>query len=170
MPASLQEKIIDILTLPQQQLEQQAFETAQSGSLPDPPSFEAIKAQQAEQAQQLRSVLGDAEYAQFTQYQASIPDRIIIDQMNQEGANLSENQSNELLKVLTEARQQISIQAGTTQNLSAMSPDEAMTTVQQQQTLLQQAVNNRAQAILTPDQKTTLQGVLSRLSVRPKSQ
>jgi len=51
-----------------------------------------------------------------------------------------------------------------------MSPDEAMTTVQQQQTLLQQVVNNRAQAILTPDQKTTLQEVLSRLSVHPKSQ
>jgi hypothetical protein len=58
LPANLQEKVIDILTKQQQQLEQQAFEAAQSGNIPAPPSLEEIRTQQAQQDNQLRSVLG----------------------------------------------------------------------------------------------------------------
>ena len=85
LPANLQEKVIDILTQQQQQLEQQAFEAAQSGNFPAPPSPEEMRTQQAQQDNQLRSVLGDAGFAQFSQYQTTIPDRIIIDQMNRAG-------------------------------------------------------------------------------------
>jgi thiamine biosynthesis lipoprotein ApbE len=89
------------------QLEQQAFEAAQSGTLPALPSPAAVRVQQAQQDQQLRSVLGDADFAQFNQYRATIPDRSMIDAMNQQGANLTESQSQQLLQILTEARQQI---------------------------------------------------------------
>jgi hypothetical protein len=85
--------------------------------------------------------LGDAGFAQFNEYRATIPDRIVIGQRNQEGANLSGTQSQQLLKILTQARQQIIGQSGITQSLSSMPPDQAMTVIQEQEALLSQTVN-----------------------------
>jgi len=159
LPRDQQEKVIDILTQPEKKLEQQAFDAARSGNIPAPPSPEEMQAQQAQQDQQLRSVLGDAGFAAFNQYRATIPDRSVIEDMNQQGANLSDSQSQQLLQVLVRERQQI--QAGTAQNLNSMSPDQAIRALDQQQVLLQQAVNDRVQNILTPEQATTLKGILS---------
>ena len=55
-------------------------------------------------------------------YQATVPDHLIIDAMNQQGGNLSESQAQQLLKVLTQERQQIIGQSGITQNLASMPP------------------------------------------------
>jgi hypothetical protein len=169
LPRDPEEKVIDILTQPEKQLEQQAFDAAQSGNIPAAPSPEEMQAQQAQQDQQLRSVLGDAGFAAFNQYRATIPDRSVIEDMNQQGANLSESQSQQLLQVLVQERQQI--QAGTAQDLNSMPPDQAIKTLDQQQVLLQQAVSDRVQNILTPEQATTLKGVLSQqLRIGPKPQ
>jgi hypothetical protein len=169
LAADLQEKVIDILTQEQKQLEQQAFEAAQSGTLPAVPSPAAIRAQQAQQDQQLRSVLGDVGFAQFNQYRETIPDRSMIDAMNQQGANLSESQSQQLLQILTDARHQIIGQGGITQNLDSMSPDQAVALMHHQEVLLQQSVGSRVQNILTPEQARTLQEVFSQNSVAPKA-
>jgi hypothetical protein len=56
------------------------------------------------------------------------------------------------------------------QNLDSMSADQVVTNVQQQQTLLDQTVSNRVQNLLTPDQATLLQGVLSRHGINVKAQ
>ena len=89
--------------------------------------------------------------------------------MNQQGADLSESQSQQLLQVLVQERQQI--QAGTAQSLNSMSQDQAIRAIDQQQVLLQQAVNDRVQNILTPEQATTLKAVLSQqLRIGPKIQ
>jgi hypothetical protein len=165
LPANLQEKVMDILTQQQQQLEQQAFEAAQSGRFLTSLSPEEMRTQQAQQDDQLRSLLGDAGFAQFNQYETTIPDRILIDQMNQQGANLSDSQSAKLLQVLTESRQQIFGQSGAMSNLSAIPPDQAVAAIQQQQALLQQTVSERVQSILTPDQGKTLQGAISQLNI-----
>jgi hypothetical protein len=168
LPRDLEEKVIDILTQPEKQL-QQAFDAAQSGSIPALPSPEELQAQQAQQDQQLRSVLGDAGFAAFNQHRATIPDRSVIEDMNHQGANLSESQSQQLLQVLVQERQQI--QAGTAQSLNSMSPDQAIKTLGQQQAMVQQAVSDRVQNILTPEQATTLKGVLSQqLRIGPKPQ
>jgi hypothetical protein len=66
--------------------------------------------------------LGDAGFAQFTQVQATIPDRLLVDAVNQQGGNLSEGQSQQLLQILTEVRRQIVGQSDITQNLGSMSP------------------------------------------------
>jgi hypothetical protein len=168
LPADLQVKAIDILTQQEQQLEQQAFEAAQSGNIPVPPSPEEMQMQRAQRDSQLRTVLGDPGFAQFNQYQTTIPDRIIIDEMNQQGANLSENQSAGLLQVLTESRQQILGQAGSTPNLNSMPPDQAIAAMQRQQDLLQQTVSDRVQSLLTPDQGKMLQGAISQLNIVPQ--
>lgn len=167
--ADTQERVLDVLTQPQRELEQQAFEAAKSGTLPPLPSPETMRAQQASQDQQLRSLLGENGYAAFSQYQASIPDRTIVDVMNQQGADLSASQSQQLFQILTEARQQIVGQSGIPQNLSTLPPDQAAALIQQQQTLVQQAVNNRIQNLLTPEQASTLQGIMSQLSLPPRT-
>jgi hypothetical protein len=168
LPANLQVKAIDILTQEEQQLEQQAFEAAQSGNIPVPPSPEEMQMQKAQRDSQLRTLLGDPGFAQFNQYQTTIPDRIIIDEMNQQGANLSESQSAELLQVLTESRQQIFGQAGSTPNLNSMPRDQAIAAMQRQQDLLQQTVSDRVQSLLTPDQGKTLQGAISQPNIVPQ--
>ena len=75
---------------------------------------------------------------------------------------MSESQSQQLLQILAEARQQIIGQSGITQNLASMSPGDAMAMVQQQQSVLQQTINSRVQNLLTPQQATVLQNVLVR--------
>jgi hypothetical protein len=127
-----------------------------------------VRTQQAQQDVQLRSVLGEAGFAQFNQYQTTIPDRILIDQMNQQGANLTDNQSAKLLQVLTESRQQIFGQSSTMSNLSSIPPDQAVAVIQQKQALLEQTVGERVQSILTPDQEKTLQGAISQLNILPQ--
>jgi hypothetical protein len=168
LPSAVQEKVIDILTQQQKQLEQHAFEAAQSGNIPLPPSPEQMRAQQVQQNQQLRSTLGDAGFAQFAQYQATIPDRLIVEAVNRQAGDLSESQSQQLLQILTEARQQIIGQSGITENLGSMSPGDAMAMIQQQQVLLQQTISSRAQNLLTPEQATVLQDVLKQHSVVPR--
>ena len=168
LPLAVQEKVTDILTQQQKQFEQQAFEAAQAGTIPAPPSPDEIRAQQAQHNQHLRSVLGDAGFAQFSQYQATIPDRLIVDAVNQQGGNLSESQSQQVLQVLTEARQQITGQPGITQNLGSMSPGDAIASMQKQQDLLQQTVSSRTQNLLTPGQATVLQDVLTQHSIVPR--
>jgi hypothetical protein len=126
---------------------------------------EEIRAQQDQQNQQLRSILGDAGFAQFTQVQARIPDRLLVDAVNQPGGNLSEGQSQQLLQILTEVRRQIVGQSDITQNLGSMSPGDATAIMQQQQVLLQPTINSRIQNLLTPEQAKVLQDVLMRHSV-----
>jgi hypothetical protein len=169
LSTNVQDKVIDILTEGEKQLEQQAFEAAKSGTIPKPPSLEEIQTQRLQQDQQLRALLGDSRFAQFSQYRATIPDRLIINGMNQEGANLNESQSQQLLQVLTQARQQVIGQSGVTSSLNSMSRDQVIATIQQQQLLLQQTVNNRVQNILNAEQTAILQRALSRPGVGPQS-
>ena len=126
-PTQTVAKVADLLIQPQRQIEQQAFEAAQSGRFLTPPSPDAIRAEQAQQDQQLRSALGEAGFAAFNQYRATLPDRIMISAMNEQGANLSDSQAQQLLQVMTEARQQVIDQSGITQYASSISPDQTMT-------------------------------------------
>jgi hypothetical protein len=170
LSSDVQDKVIDILTQQDKQLQQQALDAEKSGTIPTPLSIEKLQAQQVEQDQQLRGLLGDAGFTKFTQYRMTMPDRMIINSMNQDGANLTETQSQQLLEVLTQARQQIVGQSGVTSNLNPMSPDHAIATIQQQQTLLQQTINNRVQNILTAQQTALLQHALSQRAIGPTNQ
>jgi hypothetical protein len=167
LSADQQAKVVDILTQPQRQIEQQAFEAAQSGRSLTPPSPNAIRAEQAQQDQQLRSALGETGFAAFNQYRATIPDRIIIGAMNEQGANLSDSQAQQLLQVMTEARQQVIGQSGIPPYASSMPPDQTITALQRQQALLQQTVSDRTRNLLTPEQAATLQTVMLQFNVPP---
>jgi hypothetical protein len=159
----VQAQVIDILTEQQREMEQQAFAAARFGTLPDsPPSSETMQAKQAQQDQQLRSVLGQAGFAAFDQYRTTLPDRMAIDSMNQQGAGLNESQSEQLRQVLTETRQQFINQSWiAAQNLDSMPQENVVATIQHQEALLQQAVRDRTQNLISPEQATLLQNILS---------
>jgi hypothetical protein len=131
-------------------------------------SPEKMRTHQAQQDDQLRSVLGESGFAQFNQYQTTIPDRIVIDQMNQQGADLSDSQSAKLLQVLTESRQQIFGPSSAASDLSSIPPDQAVAAIRQKQALLQQTVGERVQSILTADRGKTLKGAISQLDIGPQ--
>jgi hypothetical protein len=165
---TVQNKVLDILTAPQRRMQQQALEAAQTGRFAPPPSPDQIRAEQVEQDQQLRSVLGEDGFAALNQYRFTIPDRLIINALNDQGANLSESQSQQLLQVLTEARQQVTGPAAATRYLAQMPPDQAMAIFQQQQQLLQQTVSDRVQNILSPEQTAALKDIMSQSSIVPR--
>jgi hypothetical protein len=169
LSSDLQEKVIDIELQPLKQLEQRTFEAAQSGKIVEPPSQQAMQEQKSLQDQQLRSALGDAGFAAFSQYRATTPDRMIISDMNQQGANLSEGQSAQLLQILTSARQQVMYQANTASNLNSMPPDQVATIIQQQEDLLEQTLRDRTQNLITPAQQAALQEVLSQRRISARS-
>ena len=149
------------------QIEQEVFEAAQSGTVPAPPSPAEGQAQRAQLNQQLGAVLGENAFAQFKQYCTTIPDRTAIDTLQQQDASLSACQSQQLLQILTDARQQIIVQDGMTRDWDSLSPNQAVAIMRQQQALFQQAVGNRVQNILTPDQAKTLETVLSQQRMSP---
>jgi hypothetical protein len=158
----VQKEVIGVLTQQQRQMEEQAFAAAQGGTFPAPPSMETERAQQVQEDQRLRSLLGGADFAAFDRYRAMLPDLTAIDSMNQQGANLNESQSQQLLQVLTEARQQVMNQSGIrTRNLDSMPPEQAMALIEQQQALLLQTVRDRTQNVLRPEQSALLEGILS---------
>jgi hypothetical protein len=167
LTADVEEKVLDILTQRQMQMEQELFAAAQSGTVPAPPSPAEARAQRAELNQQLNAVLGENGLTQFKQYCTTIPDRTVIDTLEQQDASLSASQSKQLLQILTDARQQIIVQNGMTRDWDSLSPNQAVSIMRQQQALFQQAVGNRVQNIITPDQARTLQTVLSQQRMSP---
>jgi Spy/CpxP family protein refolding chaperone len=52
--------------------------------------------------------------------------------------------------------------------VKSLPPDQAMAAMDRQQALLRQTVDSRVQGILTPEQATALQRVLSRYAAGPK--
>jgi len=160
----LQAKAIESLSELEREMAQQADEAAQTGTLPPPPSSQEMRSREVQRDQQLRSLLGDQGFAELTQYRASIPNRIIVDVMTQEGANLSETQSQQLLQILSEERQRVFGTPGVTRNLDNMPREQVQAIMEQDHTRLNQAVTNRVQSVLTPEQSAILQDVFSRFS------
>ena len=164
----LQAKAVEILSELEREMAQQADEAAQTGTLPPPPSSQEMRSREVQRDQQLRSLLGDQGFAELTQYRASIPNRIIVDVMTQEGANLSETQSQQLLQILSEERRRVFGTPGVTRNLDNMPREQVQAIMEQDHTRLNQAVTNRVQSVLTPEQSGILQNVFSRFAAPPK--
>ena len=163
LSADIQEKIIDILTEPHKQLEQEAFEAAQSNTVPASGSSDKMNAQQAQQNQELRSVLGNAGLAQLVKYQGTIPGRIIVGIVNAQGGNLNQSQAEQLINVITEAHQQITNHPGNAEKLKSMSSSDAKAAIKQQKAFVNQTVSDQTQNLVTPQQKKILQDVLANI-------
>jgi hypothetical protein len=166
LPPSTQDQVLGILAEPERQMDQELTAAVQAGRLPVPPSPEALQTQAALQEQQLRAALGDSGYAAFRRYQESVPDRLVVEVANGQGANLTDAQTQQVLQVLGDARRQV--MAGPAP--AAGDANQAVVALQQQQALMNQTVQQRVQGVLSPQQAATLQEVLTNeFGVQPKS-
>ena len=88
--------------------------------------------------------------------------------MQRQGAELSEDQSRQLLGILTEERRKIAGPPGAPRNLESLPPGDAMALMRQEQEKLREAVGARTGTVLTPAQAAALGEVFSRLTRPPK--
>ena len=162
-------QIATILSQPMQALADESFAAMRAGVRTTPPSAETLRNQKTEQDAALRSVLGDEGFAEFANYRQTVPDRIIIDGMQRQGAELSEEQSRQLLAILGEERRKISGPPGATRNLESLPGGDGMSAMQLEQEKLREAVSARTGQVLTPAQAAALGEVFSRLNRPPKA-
>jgi hypothetical protein len=159
-----QAQLLAILTMPERALADAATDAIRAGTLPTPPSAEFLQAQKVHQDEALRSLIGDDGYAAFAAFRLTIPDRIILDAMSRRGANLTDEQSLQLLGILGEERNRVANPQTSARKLAHLSPAEAAASIQQDHRILQEAARRRAASILDQDQLAVLGDVLSRLS------
>ena len=104
---------------------------------------------------QVRSLLGDAQFAQYEDYNKSIPDRMAMTQLKTQltGDNaLSDQQNQFLLQVMREERLSVMGDKPKVDDWKAISSADGMDKFFSQQEELNARVLQRAQSILTPEQ------------------
>lgn len=164
---SLQSEMTAILARPMQALTDEVSVAMRAGVRTTPQTPEALRAERSKQDQDLRSLLGNEGFAEFSEYRRTIPDRIIVQGMQRQGAELSDEQSQQMLQILTEERRKLSAATGNAQSPNSLPPGEAMSVMRQDQERLRDAVNRRVDALLTPEQIAAMGEVFERLS-RPR--
>ena len=167
LPSDLQGKVASILVQPERALADDALTAMRAGTMPMPPSPETLRTQRAQQDHALRSLLGEAGFAAFADYRSTVPDRIILNGMKRQGAELTAEQSQLLLTILTEERKKMMGSAVAARNLDAMPKSQAMEFIQQDQARLQEAVSHRVGSALSPEQTAMLGDVFTRLTKPP---
>ena len=164
---ALQSEMTAILSRPIQALTDEASVAMRAGVRTTPPTPDALRAERSRQDQDLRSLLGNEGFSEFSEYRRTIPDRIIVQGMQRQGAELSDEQSQQMLQILTEERRKLSAATGNAQSPNSLPPGEAMSIMRQDQERLRDAVNRRVDALLTPEQIAAMGDVFERLS-RPR--
>lgn len=104
---------------------------------------------------QVRTLLGDAQFAQYEDYNKSIPDRMAMTQLKSQmtGDNaLSEQQNQFLLQVMREERLSVMGDKPKVDDWKAISSAEGMDKFFSQQEELNGRVLQRVQSVLTPEQ------------------
>jgi hypothetical protein len=128
---------------------------------------EAIKQVEAEQKtyyDQIKDLLGDTRYAQYKDFQETAGERMQLNMWKQQGAMsehpLSDDQSEQLLKVMREEKKYVADTQGQSQTSSssdmdkfkAMLSEEDANKMLDQQSTVNQRVYDRARNILSDDQ------------------
>ena len=138
-----------------------------SGSTNAGAAFKDLAAEQGSFDQQVKAFLGEERYAQYKAYQETLPDRTMLNQFKmQVGSdyNLSDPQSEALLKFMAEERKSVAATTGLpltegdkdpAKFQALMSGDKAEELVHAQETVSQR-VYERARTILSPEQLETL--------------
>jgi hypothetical protein len=109
---------------------------------------------------QLKEFLGDERYAQYDDFQKSLPDRMQMQQLkSQFGDNpLTEDQSGQLLAMMKEERKRATAENPTdaTKDFSTVLSEESMNKYLEQQEQINSRVLERASQILSPEQAEIL--------------
>jgi hypothetical protein len=164
VPEATQKELLKLLLDAEMRQFRQLTELDSSG-VPMVPSREWLVQQQAELRQGAREILGEAGFAQFQNYQQTIPDRILVQQLNQElgGDVLTADQSSQILQAYQEERQRVMGQRDFNA-LESMSVEQVSAIMSLDFQAVNQAATRRAEAFLNPQQLEALARVQRRLS------
>ena len=102
-----EEKFLDILGRAQTAMFEEAEEALQQGRFPVAPTESEMRQRQGEADQELQSLLGYEDFNRLRDYQASIPDQIVIAAMSEAGASLSDSQVSSMLAIMREERTRV---------------------------------------------------------------
>jgi hypothetical protein len=109
---------------------------------------------------QLKEFLGDERYAQYDDFQKSLPDRMQMKQLKSQFSDnpLTEDQSGQLLAMMKEERKRATAENPTdaTKDFSTVLSEESMNKYLEQQEQINSRVLERASQILSPEQAEIL--------------
>ena len=128
---------------------EEAEEALQQGRFPVAPTESEMRQRQDEAARELQSLLGYEDFNRLHNYQASIPDQIVIAAMSEAGASLSDPQVKSMLAIMGEERTRVIGSAGL-RNLDGVDLQQ-----------IHVATEGRLAPLLTPEQLAIFQNVIN---------
>ncbi len=148
LPSAQQEQMVQVLVESELELLTQSTATMP----PNPPSREWLAQHHANLEQKLQSVLGPENYTQFQNYQNSVPDRILVQALNQElGHSLNPDISGQLMQIFQEERQQVQAKRDA-QSMDGLTREQINAAVTADMDQINQATLRRAATVLNPQQ------------------
>ncbi len=165
IPPDQEQKLKDML------LEQQMANMSQAGALLDTGGNRAEAMQklgddQKQRQDQIKQLIGDEKYAQFQDYNQTVGERMMLDQMGGDVA-LSPEQKDQLLGIVLEEKKNSQINNSGDPTTSSkdfqnvIGSPEAMDKLLAQQKQVNERVLERSGTILTPDQIRKLEPILN---------
>ena len=146
-----EEKFLDILGRAEKAMFEEAEEALQQGRFPVAPTESEMRQRQGEADRELQSLLGYEDFNLLRDYQASIPDQIVIAAMSEAGASLSDPQVRSMLAIMREERTRVIGSAGL-RNLDGVDLQQ-----------IHFATEGRLAPLLTPEQLAIFQNVINDL-------
>jgi hypothetical protein len=157
-----EEKFLDILGRTEKAMFEEAEEASQQGRLPVAPTESEMRQRQGEADGELQSLLGYENFKRLRDYQASIPDQILIGAMNEAGASLSDQQVRSTLAIMREERTRVMGSAGL-RNLNGVDPEVIHQMIQSDQQQIHFATEGRLAPLLSSEQLAIFKKVINGL-------
>jgi hypothetical protein len=123
-----------------------------------------MRQRQGEADRELQSLLGYEDFNRLRDYQASIPDQIVIGGMKEAGASLSDQQVRSMLAIMREERTRVMGSAGL-RNLDGVDPEVIHQMIQSDQQQIHFATEGRLAPLLSSEQLAIFKKVINGLEI-----
>ncbi len=164
LPPDEAAKLKDLIANSQMKATEQASSLMNGSPTNRAEAMAAVTEAQKSSDDQIKQLLGDAQYAQYKDYQLTMGERTMLNQFKQQNADsanaLSDQQTEQLLTFMKEEKQNVAAATGqsltgadqTKAGFEAMASPEQMDKFLQVQEETNQRVYDRAKEVLSPDQ------------------
>jgi hypothetical protein len=160
-----EEKVLDLLGRAEKAMFEETEEALQQERFPVAPSESEMRQRQGETDGELQSLLGGYEdFNRLRDYQASIPNQIVIDAMKEAGASLSDQQVKSTLAIMREERTRV-MGSARLRNLDGVDPEVIHQMILSDQQQIHFATEGRLAPLLTPEQLAIFQNVMNNLEI-----
>jgi hypothetical protein len=157
-----EEKFLNILGRTEKTMFEEAEEALQQGRFPVAPTESEMRQRQGEADRELQSLLGYEDFNRLRDYQASIPDQIVIAAMSEAGASLNDPQVRSMLAIMREERTRFVGSAGF-RNVDGVDLELVHQMIRSDQQRVHFATEGRLAPLLTPEQLAIFQNVINDL-------